>query len=85
MSTASYHAISSPFFFSPCHEECPGLEEETEYWRPLWRATLDSPKNLPDPEWVPSAGYVYASVKARWFQAIPAHLTDRYDAEIHPV
>ncbi|SPQ20077.1 c616493d-c862-4b8f-9802-65a3f0e494ed [Thermothielavioides terrestris] len=75
---------SEPRFFSPCHEECPGLEEETEEWRPLWRATLESPKHLLDPEWVPSAGYVYASVKARWFQTLLDHLADRYDAEIHP-
>ncbi|KAH6628830.1 hypothetical protein F5144DRAFT_604953 [Chaetomium tenue] len=73
-----------PLFFSPCHEECPGLEEETDYWRPLWRPTLYRPKDPRDPEWVPSAGYVYASIKAGWFQAIAAHLTERYDGEIHP-
>jgi hypothetical protein len=50
----------------------------------VWRATVDTPQNLLDPEWVRSAAYVYASVKARWFQAIPAHLADQYDAGIHP-
>jgi hypothetical protein len=72
-----------PRFFNPC-QECPGLEEETEYWRPVWRATLDSPQNLLDPEWVPSAGYTYAGIKATWFQDIPVHLAEQYDAEIHP-
>ncbi|GAB1312684.1 hypothetical protein MFIFM68171_02894 [Madurella fahalii] len=72
-----------PLFFSPCYDEDSGLEEEADQVRGMWRETLDDKKYI-DPEWVENAGYVYATMRAKWFDNRLSRLGYRYGSEIHP-
>lgn len=73
-----------PRFFSPCYDEHSGLEEEADQARGMWRETLDDRKHI-DPEWVENAGYVYATMRAKWFDNRLSRLGYHYGGEIHPM
>ncbi|KAK3906313.1 hypothetical protein C8A05DRAFT_29816 [Staphylotrichum tortipilum] len=74
-----------PRFFAPCHGELSGLMEALATWEPHWRLSLDIPEHLRDDEWIPNAGYVYASVRLDWFSYILHLLRREYKDEPHPV
>ncbi|KAH6628037.1 hypothetical protein F5144DRAFT_292925 [Chaetomium tenue] len=79
-----YPCDFEPLFFPPCYDEDSGLEEEADQARKLWRETLDDQKHL-DPEWVENAGYIYATMRAHWFDGVLARLQYDYDGEMHPI
>ena len=73
-----------PRFFCPYHDEDSGLEEEAKQARGMWRETLDDQKHI-DPEWVENAGYIYATMRAEWFDNILLRLRYHYEGQTHPM
>ena len=71
-------------FFSPCYDKDSGLEEEADQARGMWHETLDDKKHI-DPEWVENAGYVYATMRAKWFDNRLSCLGYHYEGETHPM
>ena len=74
-----------PRFFSPCLKEDIGLEEMVEERIRGWRSIINDPKNLLDPEWIPTTGWPAVDMRASFFFNVLTSLAMEYEDEVHPM